>query len=78
MLKGQHALFTSTDLLKGFGVDFKLPLPSLSGDQIHELDSYIETLATESDRSVPTTNPQGAEAAAAHSMWIIGRLLIYT
>ena len=75
MLKAQHALFTSTDLLKGFGVD---PLPSLSGDQIHELDSYIETLVTESDRSLPMTNPQGAEAAAAQSMWIIARLLIYT
>ncbi|KAJ6110931.1 hypothetical protein N7486_003166 [Penicillium sp. IBT 16267x] len=78
MLKAQHALFTSTDLLKGFGVESKLPLPSLSGDQIHELHSYIETLVAESDRSLPMTNPQGAEAAAAQSMWMIARLLIYT
>lgn len=78
MLKAQHALFTSTDLLKGFGVDPKLPLPSLSGDQIHELDSYIETLVNETDRSLPMSNPQGAEAAAAQSMWIIARLLLYT
>jgi hypothetical protein len=46
--------------------------------ETREVNSFITTLLSESDRSLDVSSEQGAEAFANQNMWMIARIMVHT
>ncbi|OKL55599.1 hypothetical protein UA08_09137 [Talaromyces atroroseus] len=78
ILKAQRALFSSTNMLKGFEAGSRVLPASLSEENFHELNMYLQSLMVESDHPLPMMDRHDAEASAVEGLWIIARILIHT